>query len=385
MIRFEISVLAIQCFVAFFLILKRCGFKNIIFSFAIGAYTPGIFITKFIGLPSSMLLSIITIIALFRFKINKKSAVYCLTLFLVILSSSILNGLVGIIYSLYYLVLILVGFSLFEYWRSLNFNEIRKVIKHTTIFVSVGILATFMFRLNELTLRDVGMVTQVLFLAAVVTSTYGNITKFTHKFFSMLYLFMSQTRSFAVAFFLSFFFKARTIQKKIVIILIFTPILASILIYRFINSANLGGDPNDLFDLSTRFSGMIQEYSDFLEKPLFGNSVYYYRDIFKSHILEISELKVVEYIAYNHNLITGTLAQLGILGLMLLFIFPILKIISLRGTIFNNFAAIFLISFYLMSMISGSAVKLDFDIVIFFFSVFHIISSTKNKKGHLND
>ena len=132
----------------------------------------------------------------------------------------------------------------------------------------------------------------------------------------------------------------------------------------------------------TRIAAIESEIESFLQSPIIGQGAFFYNstwvDLTQNQILGIDG--IYDYIAYNHIGYTSTLAQMGIIGFILLIIIPFqiwrkFKPLSVEDKLISQTFFFYLISFF----ISGSPIRTDFpDQFYYYFVIGYMIASNKN-------
>jgi hypothetical protein len=139
---------------------------------------------------------------------------------------------------------------------------------------------------------------------------------------------------------------------------------------------NLGSET--VFGFSTRLRGIITEFNDFSNAPLFGNGFAYFKSV-QSMQLELQKQGLpFEYVAYNHNWMSSLLSQIGIVGFIIFGLIPITittfcflrpqKTERLRWLIF------FQLTFIALCFMSGSVLRLDYEVTLYFITFFSTCS-----------
>lgn len=266
-------------------------------------------------------------------------------------------------------------------------SERIKYLKILGLIFSILAITTIVVRyFYAVDLRDAGLPLIIVSFAFSLALS----SKYLASSFLFSYLFSTMTRAIQVSIFYSLFANFKLLRKRIGLLLTFSLFSLFIIIISYIfyirTFAYAQIDDSINLTMITRISAIQSELQTFLQSPLIGQGAFYYNstwtDLTQNQILGIDG--IYDYIAYNHIGYTSTLAQLGIIGFILLIIIPFqiwrkFKPLSFEDRLISQTFILYLISFF----ISGSPIRTDFaDQFYYYFLIGYMLAS--NKKFILN-
>ena len=266
-------------------------------------------------------------------------------------------------------------------------TERTKYLKILAIIFSIlAIITTVVRYFYAVDLRDAGLPLIIVAFAFSLALS----SKYLASSFIFSYLFSTMTRAIQVSIFYSLLANFKSLRKRIglfstlFIFSLFIIIISYIFYVRTFDYIKIDDSIN--LTMITRIAAIESEIESFLQSPIIGQGAFFYNstwvDLTQNQILGIDG--IYDYIAYNHIGYTSTLAQMGIIGFILLIIIPFqiwrkFKPLSVEDKLISQTFILYLISFF----ISGSPIRTDFpDQFYYYFFIGYMIAS--NKKFIIN-
>jgi hypothetical protein len=417
--RFEIYVLIAQLLVVLPLASQIYGWRFALSSIAISIYGPAASLVKLSLGPAifpfgSFIALIGIIILILASPINKRLFIYLLFIFFMALISSFLgSGVSGIIKAAHFLLYAIFGILLGNYISRFTSNE--KTIFTNSLFFSASFSFLILIFLrfegvyisNTLVdMRDVGFGMLPIFLIFLLLQKEPSIRNMLKLIAPFIYLLLSLTRSYLLDLVLVVIYTRKRLfggRRSF-----FKPIFYGLLIIgvsiiflsRASSSSNPVADNNqeqyeeiaEVLALTTRLNGLLEEWEDFSNKPLFGNGIAYYEEEFESFKERgLATITDAEYIAYNHVGVISVLAQGGIILFILTIFIPFYTFFKNRKILFSSndkilFSCFCLfLAYFILFFVSGSPIRKDYtDAVLYYLIIGYTFNSLFSARKNLN-
>jgi hypothetical protein len=412
--RFEIYVLLGQLFIILPILVVAFNLRLALSSIALCIYGPAASIVKLnIGpavLPSGSFFALIGIVFLILSSpVNKKLFIYITAIFFSSLIASFLgSGLQGIVSAAHFLLYCIFGLLLGNYISRFSKKDKIRFSKSLILCASASFLILIMLRFygtyisNTLVdMRDVGFGMLPIFLIFLILLNGPSLKTIINAIIPFAYLLLSLTRSYLLDLILVVFYARRRLIKgvffKPLIYGIVAMSIALIFILRASSSSNPVDDYNQeqyeeiaqVFTLTTRLNGLIYEWNDFINSPIYGNGIAYYEEAFEAFKEQgLDTITDADYIAYNHVGLISVLAQGGIILFFLTLVVPFFIMFKERKKIFIDedkimFACMCLfIGYFILFFVSGSPIRKDYtDAILYYFTigyVFKLLTVARN-------
>ena len=251
-------------------------------------------------------------------------------------------------------------------------------------------------------MRDVGFGMLPIFLTFLILLNGPPIKAFINLIIPFAYLLLSLTRSYLLDLVLVLFYARRRLIKGVFFKPLIYSLVAMAIVLIFISRASSSSNPVDEYNqeqyeeiaqaltLTTRLNGLIYEWNDFINSPLYGNGIAYYEESFEAFKEEgLDTISDADYIAYNHVGVISVLAQGGIILFFLTLAVPFYIFFKERKKIFVDedkimFACLCLfIGYFILFFVSGSPIRKDYtDAILYYFTIgyaFQLFAVTRNR------
>lgn len=209
-----------------------------------------------------------------------------------------------------------------------------------------------------------------------------------YTLFGFLYLLVISSRTSIIQTFVLVVKYSKKIKESNLLLVIFT-ILSLIICFIFFQRTFLIEKIDQLSFIGsstlTRQMAVFMEINKFSESPLIGQGFFYYSDQFlemwENTLMRTSEFS---YAAFNHIGIISTLAQGGIIGFLILIIFPFYIFLNFTWESFEDrlIKEIYFLNF-ISFFISGSPIVLDFHLSFFYYLTVGYMYSICKRKNKL--
>lgn len=413
--RFEIYVLLGQLFIILPILIVAFNLRLALSSMALCIYGPAASLVKLnIGsavFPFGSFFALLGIVFLILSSpINRKLFVYLAAIFFSALIASFLgSGLQGIVSAAHYLLYCIFGLLLGSYISKFSKKDKIRFTRSLIFCASTSFLILIMFRFygtyisNTLVdMRDVGFGMLPIFLIFLNLLNGPSLKSTINSIIPFAYLLLSLTRSYLLDLALVIFYARRRLIKGVFFKPLIYGFVAAGIILIFVSRASSSSNPVDdnnqeqyeeiaqILTLTTRLNGLVYEWNDFINSPIYGNGIAYYEEAFEAFKNEgLDTISDADYIAYNHVGVVSVLAQGGIILFFLTLVVPFFIFFKERKKIFIDedeimFACMCLfIGYFILFFVSGSPIRKDYtDAILYYFTigyVFQLLTVTRNR------